>query len=428
MVEHERLGQFTGVAMKLANFANVLLGCACAAIALAPACGAQAKTFKVIYTFCAQTNCSDGGAPYGGLILDDKGNLYGTTSINGNLKCNSPAGCGTIFELSAQGTLKGLHSFKTGQGRESLSNLVADNKGNLYGSLTYGGDDSGCDEAGCGTVYKLAADGTEKTLYVFTGQSDGGNPFGSPIIDSQGNVYGTTNGGGLAACGGGCGTVYKVTPSGKETVLYNFCSDIQNSICLDGVFPQGSVIADKAGNLYGTTFGGGSLNWGTVFELAPDGTETVLYSFKGGADGGVPEAGLIADDKGNLYGTTTVGGSAGYGTVFKVAPDGTETILHSFAGGSDGNYPMASLVEDKKGNLYGTTTLGGGSGCINNDGCGTVFEVTQSGTEKILHSFGDGSSGFYTYGSLVADGQGNIYGTTVFGGSTQWGTVFTLKE
>jgi len=416
--------------MNLAKFTKTLLGCACAALVLAPAGSAQAKGFKVIYTFCSQNNCSDGGIPYGGLILDNKGNLYGTTSIQGNLKCHSPFGCGTMFELTTQGALTGLHSFKTGQGQESLANLVPDKKGNLYGSLTYGGND-GCNKAGCGTVYKLAADGTETTLYVFTGGADGGNPFGTPIMDKDGNLYGTTVGGGLNACGGGCGTVYKVTPSGTETVLYNFCSDIQNGNCLDGIFPEAGLIADKAGNLYGTVVGGGSNGYGAVFELAPDGTETVLYSFKGGAtDGGTPEAAVIADSNGNLFGTTIQGGSGGDGTVFKLTPGGVESVLHSFTGGSDGDYPTASLIEDNKGNLYGTTFRGGGSGCAFNGsyGCGTVFEVTQKGTEKVLHNFGSGSDGFYPYGSLVADGLGNIYGTAPFGGSTGWGTVFMIEQ
>ncbi len=237
------------------------------------------------------------------------------------------------------------------------------------------------------------------TLFNFTqGHLERGVfPQAGLTADQAGNLYGTTAGGGTGAgCQGvgGCGTVFKLGPHGTETVLYSFAGGG------DGSSPNGTLIVDQAGNFYGTTAAGGfsgcalGAECGTVFKLAPDGTHTVLYSFTGGRDGGVPEAPLLADQAGNLYGTTTQGGSGGCGgygcgTVFKLAPDGTETILHAFRGGSDGAELFAAgLIADQAGNLYGTTWEGG-KGC-NGAGCGTVFKLAPDGTKTILHSFAGG--------------------------------------
>jgi uncharacterized repeat protein (TIGR03803 family) len=188
---------------------------------------------------------------------------------------------------------------------------------------------------------------------------------------------------------------------------------------------------DSSGNLYGTTYGKGA---GTVFKLAPDGTETVLYAFGSGGqgDGANPEAGLIMDSSGNLFGTTIYGGSSGNcssgcGTVFKLAPDGTETVLHSFTSKSDGAAPEAGLIMDAKSNIYGTTLFGGNNGCVHREGCGTIFEISSGDTESVLYSFKD-SDGANPAAGLIMDSSANLYGTTYRGGAHRLGTVFELKE
>jgi uncharacterized repeat protein (TIGR03803 family) len=269
--------------------------------------------------------------------------------------------------------------------------------------------------------------GQVKVLYAFKGGNDGVSPGTGVIKDKAGNLYGTTLGGGGGSCNDGCGTVFKLAPDGVETVLYAFKGGS------DGYLPEG-LARDSSGILYGTTQAGGdpncgSVGCGTVFKLTPDGTKTVLYTFNGGNDGAYPYAGLLRDQAGNLYGTTQNGGGAeNAGMVYAIAPDGTETILHAFcsvANCADGAYPEAGLIADKAGNLYGTTS-GGGTG-----GGGVVFKVTKNETEKVLYSFCsqdnciDGSEPF---APVVLDKAGNLYGTTLTGGQNFVGdgTLFKL--
>lgn len=319
-------------------------------------------------------------------------------------------GIGSVFELTATGTEKVLYSFgQSGDGGYPYAGLVLGKKGNLYGTTQAGGAYGG------GTVFMVTPAGVETVLYSFTGGADGYQPIGGLVLDKLGNLYGTTQSGGA---NGGVGTVFKLTPTGTETVLYSFTGGA------DGAYPQGGLIFDKVGNLYGTTAQGGdpSCSCGTVFKVAPTGTETVLYSFPvGGADGGYPNGALVLGKKGYLYGTTSSYGSGNNGTVFKVSPTGKETTLYSFAGTPDGGQPDGSLVFDKKGNLYGTTQAGGVSGI------GTVFELTPAGVETLLHSFTDNPDGSGPrYGGLVLDALGNLYGTTAFGGANGQGTVFKV--
>jgi len=267
-------------------------------------------------------------------------------------------------------------------------------------------------------------------LYTFTGGADGGDPIGGLIMDGQDNLYGTTAEGGNPACPHGCGTVFKLDTTGKETVLYSFTGTGK-----DGFFPSASLVRDAQGNLYGTTQGGGTGKYGTVFELDPTGNETILYSFTGAGDGATPRSGLVLDDQGNLYGTTDSGGNLtcdgglGCGTVFKVGPSGTETVLHSFTGmGGDGVVPSGGLALDAQGNLYGTTEFGGEYGSP--FGYGTVFKVDGTGKETVLHSF-NLTDGYDPWAGLVLDALGNLYGTTrqgspgVAGGP---GVVFKLTK
>jgi uncharacterized repeat protein (TIGR03803 family) len=273
---------------------------------------------------------------------------------------------------------------------------------------------------GCGLALALLipvsgayAKSSETVLYSFTGGADGSNPYGALIEDVSGNLYGTAVEGGAK----GVGTVFKLAPDGTETVLWSFSG-------ADGSYPEAGLIMDKKGNLYGTTSYGGAGGKGTVFEVAPSGTETVLWSFSGGADGSDPMASLIIDKKGNLYGTTVFGGANGDGTVFEVPAGGTETVLYSFGSatnGTDGVDPLAGLMMDKKGSLYGTTNEGGiGTGC-GSGGCGVVFKLAPHGkswTETVLHSFAGGTDGAFPTSDLIEDKSGNLYGTTYTGGGS----------
>jgi uncharacterized repeat protein (TIGR03803 family) len=271
-------------------------------------------------------------------------------------------------------------------------------------------------------------------LYSFTGGSDGSSHNAALIMDKAGNLYGTTEFGGAATCGvAGCGTVFRLDTSGNETVLHGFTGSPG-----DGANPNAALLMDKAGNLYGTTlYGstgpcispGGAAGCGTVFKLDRSGNETVLHTFTGsGGDGANPFAALIMDKVGNLYGTTESGGTGkclgvapGCGTVFKLDTSGNETVLHSFAGpAGDGSTPVASLIMDKAGNLYGTTAQGGAFNF------GTVFKLDTSGNETILYSFTGGSDGCLPPAALIIDKEGNLYSTTIGGGVCGYGTVFKL--
>jgi uncharacterized repeat protein (TIGR03803 family) len=344
---------------------------------------------KVLHSFTGK----DGYAPGAGLSFDAAGNLYGTTT-GGGAGCGG-TGCGTVFELTPRSdgnwTERVLHSFGVGEdGSNPYAGVIFDAAGNLYGTTVNGGTSgSGCGGFGCGTVFELTpgSDGkwTETVLHNFVG-SDGAQPWASLIIDPSGSLYGTTfRGGGPLCLGLGCGTVFRLTPKDKgkwtEVVLHSFAENHS-----DGTSPFSGLIFDTAGNLYGTTWLGGRNGDGTVFELSPDTNapwkEKLLHSFNQ-KDGQAPFSGLILDGAGNLDGTTSYGGSYASGTVFQLSRgtkgNWTEKVLHDFrAGGRDGVYPQADLVIDAEGNMYGTTWFGGtfGSTCGNTDGCGTVFEIT----------------------------------------------------
>jgi len=296
-----------------------------------------AGTETVLHSF---TGGTDGCGPFfGSLVRDSEGNLYGATSSGGSTACGG-YGCGTVFKVTAKGAENVLYAFTGGtDGDFPIAGLVRDKEGNLYGTTDLGGT------SGCGTVFELTATGTETVLHSFTAGADGAYPYtGGLIRDEKGNLYGTTwYGGAASACGdSGCGTVFEVTPTGTETVLFIFSG-------VDGVAPNG-LVRDAEGNLYGTTSGGG-LGSGTVFELTKKGAETTLYSFTGAPDGATPFVGLVRDPEGNLYGTTVDGGALGHGTVFEVTPAGTETVLYAFTGGTDGANPVAGLLMDKQGNF-----------------------------------------------------------------------------
>lgn len=331
----------------------------------------------VLYSFTGVGG--DGMGPVARLLLDAQGNLYGTTNEGGDLACGNGYGCGTVFKIDTSGHETVLYTF-TGTGGDGAwpsAGLIRDAQSNLYGTTGYGGNlacEAGSGE-GCGIVFKVTSAGQETVLYTFTGTGgDGALPYSPLVQDAQGNLYGTTNEGGDPACygGNGCGTVFKIDTSDHETVLYTFTG------ADDGAYPSAGMVLDSQGNLYGTTAYGGSNSEGNVFKLDTTGHESVLYSFTGLADGGYPND-LIRDSKGNLYSTTYVGGditlcyaygSYGCGTVFKINPSNKETVLYVFTGTEgDGAYPPAGVVRDSQGNLYGTTAYGGANGD------GAVFKI-----------------------------------------------------
>ena len=395
-----------------------VVGCALALQFPATAIAKNKET--ILYSFAGPP---DGAFPYAGLI-DVKGTLYGTTEEGGTSCCY-----GTVFSVNPKtGAEKVVYFFCSKQnctdGEYTQAGLI-DVKGTLYGTTELGGSASCGGGYGCGTVFSVSpTTGAEAVVHSFLAGTDGEYPYAS-VIDVKGMLYGTTDEGGAY----GDGTVFSVNPTtGAEKVLHSFDNN-----GTDGLNPVAGLLNVK-GTLYGTTESGGAHGYdGTVFSVNPTtGAETVVYSFTGGTDGRFPFARLI-DVKGALYGTTFEGGAnycqgTGCGTVFSVNPEtGTETVLHSFAGGNDGANPDAGLI-DVKGTLYGTTALGGSTSCRGGNGCGTVFSVNPStGAETVLYSFGSGKDGANPNAGLI-DVKGTLYGTTEDGGTHKVGAVFALKK
>jgi uncharacterized repeat protein (TIGR03803 family) len=263
---------------------------------------------------------------------------------------------------------------------------------------------------GEGTVFKITPAGAQTVLWSFGNGSDGQEPYAGLIQGTDGNFYGTTYLGGAHSAG----TVFKITPTGVETVLYSFGTGS------DGQNPEAALVQGTDGNFYGTSTIGGAYGEGTVFKITAAGAETVLWSFGNGSDGKNPEAGLVQGTDGNFYGTTFAGGAYGEGTVFKITAAGAETVLWSFGNGNDGQEPYAGLIQGTDGNFYGTTVQGGASSD------GTTFKITPAGVETVLWSFGGGNDGQEPYAGLIQGTDGNFYGTTVQGGANSYGTIFKI--
>ena len=362
---------------------------------------------------------SNGATPTATPIQDGAGNLYGTTSTGGS------GGLGVVFMLDTSHHETVLHNFSGNpDGATPNGALVMDGFGNLYGTTSAGG------AAGLGTVFKIDTSGTESVVHSFGGNPDGANPYAGLVMDKSGNLYGTTENG-----GSGSGTVFKIDTAGNESVLYSFGGSPN-----DGADPKAALILDPSGNLYGTTFMGGAAGFGTVFELDTTNTETILYSFTGGADGANPFGGVTRDDvSGTLYGTVENGGKKGKGLspspwldrpygcckgVLYAVNGGGLQVVYTFTGGNDGGNPASSLVLSN-GLLYGTTLIGGPGHR------GTAFSVTiATGNETVLHGFKGGKSDGGTPGAgLLLGNAGVLYGTAETGGKYQnFGTVFQYKQ
>ncbi len=348
-------------------------------------------TLTTVYSFCTQSNCSDGALPAAGLVQATSGDIYGTTTAGG-ANC-VPGGCGTVFKTTPAGALTTLHSFDGTDGSGPLGTLCQATNGNFYGTTLQGGAN------GPGTVFEITPNGTFGTLHSFCTQpgcADGASPYGGLVQGTDGSLYGTTSAGGTN-CSGACGTVFKISPAGKLATIYSFCTQ---SRCADGQSPYAGLVQGTDGNFYGTTQSGGvnvgtfgGAGAGTVFKITPTGALTTLYSFctqAGCTDGQTPYAGLVQGTDGDFYGTTYYGGTNplsysspafGAGTLFKVTPAGTLTTLYNFCsqvGCTDGENPMGELVQDTNGEFYGTTEYGGVV-CSPNSvdvGCGTVFSLS----------------------------------------------------
>jgi uncharacterized repeat protein (TIGR03803 family) len=332
-----------------------------------PGCGVvfrleAAGREAVLYRFSGDD--PDQGGPFGSVILDAVGNLYGTTS-------GSPLFHGTVFTVEKGGRQTVLYEFTGGaDGGTPEAGLIQDDAGNLYGTTVFGG------AFGQGVVFKLDTVLKQTVLHSFKGQGDGTNTLASLVRDATGNLYGTASGGGSfqgPCAGSGCGTVFKLAPNGKLKVLHTFTGGS------DGAGPL-ELIRDAAGNLFGNASSGGDADCtvggvpgcGVVFKLDAKDKLTVLHTFTGGFDGGSPSTGLAQDAAGNLYGTTTLGGASGKGVVFKLDTTGKLIVLHAFTGSADGGNPD-SIILDGAGNLYGTAATGGR---CRDQGCGVVFKIT----------------------------------------------------
>jgi uncharacterized repeat protein (TIGR03803 family) len=375
--------------------------------------------YSLLYSFKGGQG-GDGRDPHAGPMVNVKGTLYGTTVYGGGV-CKDRCFGGTVFAITTSGSESVLYSFETstaGDGKNPRAGVI-DAMGTLYGTTVHGGTAS----CYCGAVYKVTLSGAESVLHSFSGKPDGFGPeYG--LLNVNGTLYGTTANGGT----NDDGTVFAIAPSGTETVLHSFAGQP------DGSQPKGGLI-DVNGTIYGTTYYGGAYcssrgGCGTIFTITPSGSESVLYSFKGGSgDGEFPAQAALLDVNGTLYGTTKRGGTKNRGTVFASTTSGVETVLHSFGNTGDGIYPYGGLI-DVKGTLYGETSNGGTVSCGvrygNVHGCGTVFSITPSGTETVLHSFGAPKDGKYPYSGLVAV-KGMLYGTTTAGGAKDAGSVFSLS-
>jgi uncharacterized repeat protein (TIGR03803 family) len=390
--------------------------------AVLPFAADSAVPSKVIHSF---NGGNAGGDPAGRLIFDGSGDLYGTTVTGG------ASGCGTVFELPIAEFEKRdenvLYNFSCGaDGKNPYGGVTFDNSGNfdLYGTTVAGGSGGTCSGDGCGTVFELTPKG-ETVLYNFTGGNDGSGPGGGVVFDKAGDLYGTTPDGGADSAG----TVYELihrTGGWRERVIHTFTGGADGA-----VGSLGLLLIDGSGDLFGVTEGGGAHAAGVVFEMLPDPNGAwdfrTLYAFRGQPDAAFPYGGLIADAKGDLFGTTYYGGTSGDGTVFELRAEPgrhwIESVVYDFKGGNDGSNPTDTPAFSPFGEIVGTTSMGGTSTCD----CGTVFKIKlTTRQETVIHRFGAPGDGMYPYYDLLLDGSGTMYTTTAAGGNSNSGAAVEL--
>ena len=427
---------------RVRNFCRDTHGILLAATVVALTLGAplsHGQTLNVLHNFAGG---ADGLYPVAGLTIDSTGdNLYGTTA---GLIYTNGSSYGTVFRLknhNGSWVFTPLYRFTGGNdGAYPLARVVIGPNGTLYGTANRGGGSTNICFQGCGVVFNVHVGPTfpptpltpwiEQVLYAFQGSTDGAYPgYGDLVFDASGNIYNTGSQGGINNCPGhvGCGVVYKMTLSGghyTESSLYGFTGGA------DGAFPIAGVGFDHSGDIYTTAYNGGNNNNGTVIELTPSGnnfTESTIHQFSAGSDGANPWTGVIVDSSGNLYGTTSLDGPDGGGTVYEMMSSGqgfTFGVMQSFSGSGPNPGPLADLAMDASGNLYGTTYAGG------THGAGNVFKLTRSGngfTYSDLYDFTGGTDGSNPASNVVIDASGNLYGTTYQGGSDNYGVVWELE-
>ncbi len=336
--------------------------------------------------------------PGGGLLIDSAGNLYGSAvnDVNSN--------DGAIFKVSPEGELTVIYSFPGGTDGNGPSGLFRDSAGNFYGTTFLGGTSGG------GVVFKISPDGKETVLHNFPGSQFLTYPV---LVDATGDIYGYNWG---TASDRGDGFLYEVTSKGKYSVLHTFCA---SGDCSDGSEPSGRPIIDKAGNLYGVTTYGGASGDGAVFKLTPKHEYSVLYSFNGVNDAGGPDGSLIQDSEGLMYGCAGGNEVGSNGAIFSITTDGTFSIIYSFTGGEDGFNPVCPMILDSAGNLYGVTYNGTATGASSPE-----FKITPKGEDTTIYTAGSGGAG----PGLAMDKAGNIYGESYFGGSKGEGTIYKLTK
>jgi uncharacterized repeat protein (TIGR03803 family) len=409
------LNQPLSVSRLRVTFALVAVFAFCA---FAATSNATAQTYSVLYNFGAVAN--DGDLPEGKLAIDSDGNLYGTTNAGG-VDSFILGTAGTIFKLDSAGNETILHNFTGADGASPTGGVIRDPDGNLYGTTQRGGDLTQCRSAGCGTIFKLDPSGTLTTLHVFESGTDGSFPTGG-LISFNGELYGVTEEGGSNQ---DCGTIFKVSKNGLYHVIYRFTGGIV------GQDPRG-LTADTAGNLYGVAYiGGDRAGRGLVFKLDTTDHLTDVFLFPGGAGGSQPVGRILRDVSGNFHGMTQQGGyfkcvhsGQGCGVVYRVSSTGIESVLHTFGKTpTDGELPVTSLV-DAGGVLYGATADGGN--LCGNSGCGTLFRIGKDGTYTQLHDFPAFTGDAITPGELTLDSAGNLYGVSESGGQFGSGTVFKV--
>ncbi|MBV9720155.1 MAG: hypothetical protein JOZ77_12620 [Candidatus Eremiobacteraeota bacterium] len=367
------------------------------------------KSASSIKAYAVVTSFQSGNIhhPLANVTFDSSGNIYGT-----GMDGTSPDVYGGIFKIDPHGNESDLYAFTGSNVTQPEADVVTVPGGGLIGTTIDG-------------VYSLSSSGSEKVIKLLSGGPEGGYSFSNLIEDKQGNYWGTASEGGyfLGKCKQiyvGCGVVFRVSASGRYSVVHKFRY-------IDGASPAAGLALGPDGNFYGTTTFGGSIGWGEVFRITSAGKVTVLYNFQKGPDGDQPVAGVTLDSHGNIYGTTQYGGFAGNqtcnngcGVVFKLSGTGQETVLHQFSSIPDGAFPLAAVYLENDSTLFGTTQQGG-------TGTGTIFELNTSGKAyHVLHEFTDGPDGGFPAAALVPDNQGNLYGTTEYGG-IGGGTVFRFR-